>query len=340
MQQRVSDPNADLRGTVLPRIPVLDVGSAFPLETLQSEKERAHALLDTATHFVPRAALETLDAVSRCWLERWENDHLAEIDAIAAELGRPGAYFLSVNYEWGCTCSVRECPEERTARLIRVLDWRTPGLGRNILAARVPGKAGPFTTLTWPGYTGVLQGLAPGRFAAALNQAPMRKAVGLYPLDWAAGRVNVWRQPHTTPAHLLRSVFEECRSFAGARRRLIDTPVAAPCIFSLTGLAPDQMCIIERTERSAHVHDGQGIAANHWQAPGWDGRARGRDSLGRAALMRKHTARLDGVFPYMLPPIRNDRTRLVMEADATLGTLVAQGWEAEGPATEVLKLTA
>src|SRR5262245_38257431 len=160
---------------VLPRselapIPVLDTGPDFPVETLAAHEARAHALLDLATAAVPSAALRQLDKVSRRWLEKWENAHLAEIDAIAKRLARPGAYFFSVNYEWGCTCRVGPAPDHKSARLIRVLDWKTPGLGRHALAARVHGASGRYVTLTWPGYTGVLTAMAPGRFAAALNQ--------------------------------------------------------------------------------------------------------------------------------------------------------------------------
>lgn len=81
-----------------------------------------------------------------------------------------------------------------TARLVRVLDWRTNGLGRYIIAAKVEGPAGPFTSMTWPGYSGVLQAMAPGRFSAALNQAPMPKSGGgLYPIDWMANKIKVWK---------------------------------------------------------------------------------------------------------------------------------------------------
>jgi hypothetical protein len=151
-------------------IPIHAVGPAYPLETLEREVARAHALIDGATRNVPLAALRSLDAISRRWLEKQDSAHLAEIDAIAARLRRPGAYFLSVNYEWGCTCRVAPAPDHSSARLVRVLDWRTPGLGRHVVAARVAAAAGPFLTLTWPGYTGVLQATAPGRFSAALNR--------------------------------------------------------------------------------------------------------------------------------------------------------------------------
>jgi len=328
------------RPHALAEIPTLDVGPDFPIETLRIEEARAHKLLDAATRWVPRFALRRLDAVSRRWLAKWNNAHLDEIDRIARALGRPGAYFLSVNYEWGCTVGVRGCPERKTARLIRVLDWRTAGLGKYIVAARVAGRSGPFVTLTWPGYTGVLQAMAPGRFAAALNQAPRRKPIGFYPLHWATNRVRVWNQPHTTPAHLLRSVFEEASSYADAKQRLIEAPISTPCILSLTGLAAAETCVIERTETSARVHEGEATAANHWQAEGWDGRHRGVDSPGRAAMMREIEAELTPSFPWLRWPILNDHTRLVMVADAAEERLVAQGYESYGPATEVLNLKA
>lgn len=325
----------------LPAIPVMETGAGFPLATLLAHEQRAHALLDIATHGVPARVLRTLDRVSRQWLVRHANAHLEEIDAIAHRLGRPGAYFLSVNYEWGCTCRVAPAPDGRSARLIRVLDWRTPGLGRNIMAARVEGACGRFTTLTWPGYTGVLQGIAPQRFAAALNQAPMRMAGGgLMPLDWALNKGRVWRMPHRTPAHLLRDVFEQAADFPTARRMLIDTPIASPAIFSVAGVGPGQTCVIERTELAAHEHDGPGIAANNWQAPGWRGRARGNDSAGRACRMATVSSAFDPALDWLSSPILNPRTRLVMIADASSGRFIARGYEADGPATSLIDMVA
>lgn len=324
----------------LASIPVIDSGTDYPLSTLRAFEDRAHDLMDLATKGVPAAALRQLDKVSLRWLERWENDHLSEITAVAERLARPGAYFFSVNYEWGCTCRVSPAPDHRSARLIRVLDWRTRGLGRNVIAARVSAPAGTFVTLTWPGYTGVLSGMAPGRFSAALNQAPMRKSAGFYYLDWAANRRRVWHMPHPTPAHLLRSVFQEAGSYAQARRRLVSEPISTPAIFSLAGLRPGETTVIERMETDARVHDGQNVAANHWQAPGWHGHARGRDSAGRARRMHAIEPELDPEFPWLEEPILNRRTRLVMVSDASLGRLVAQGYEDMAPATRPLDLIA
>ena len=319
-------------------IPVLETGPNYPLETLTAHLDRAHHLLDLATQRVPASILKQLDKVSRAWLVRWENAHLTEIDAVAKKLDRPGAYFFSVNYEWGCSCRVAPSPDGETARLARVLDWRTPGLGRNILAANVSSKVGTFTTLTWPGYTGVLSAMAPGRFSAALNQAPMRSKSGYYILDWAANRRRVWNMPHPTPSHLLRQVFETAPDFSVAKQQLTEAQISTPAIFLLAGCKADETVIIERTETEAHVMLGAGVATNHWQALGWRGRPRGHDSAGRAARMHQVAIDFDLDFHWAKPPILNDRTRLIMMADAARGTLIAQGFEDAKAATSILKL--
>lgn len=219
-----------------------------------------------------------------------------------------------------------------------MLDWRPPGLGRHLLAARVAGPRGRFVTLTWPGYTGVLTAMAPGRFSAAINQAPMRKAVGFYALDWAVSRRRVWTMPHPTPAHLLRSVFEHAADFAEAKARLTREPISTPAIFSLAGIRASETVVIERTETEARVHSGAHVAANHWEAAGWRGRARGQKSAERACLMHSMMPDLVPDFSWLAPPILNGRTRLAMVADAAAGRLVAQGFEAMQPATQALDL--
>ncbi len=330
-------PNAEF-----PPIPVVETGAAFPLQTLALQEPRARALMDCATAGVSPRLLRVLDAVSRRWLVKQGSIHLGEIDAIAAQLARPGVYFLSVNYEWGCTCRVGPSPDGRGARLVRVLDWVTGGLGRYVIAARVAGPAGPFVALTWPGYTGVLQAMAPGRFSAALNQAPMRAPFGIFHLDWAVGRGRVWRTVHPAPAHLLREVFETAGTFTAAKRMLMERPISTPAIFSIAGLGPNETAVIERTEADARVHEGGNTAANHWQTPGWKGLSRGNDSPGRACQMHRVPMELDGHFAWLTPPILNWNTRLAMVADAREGRLAARGYEPAGrtaaPATAPLVL--
>lgn len=323
---------------VRPEIPVFEVGADWPLDLLERAFARAIRLLDEGSGHVPAQALKLGDTISRRWLERGCAVHLAEIDKIAARLGRPGAHFFNVSYEWGCTSSAGPSPDGRTALLRRVLDWPNKGLGRTVVAAHVTGgAAGDWLTLTWPGYTGVLQAVAPGRFAATLNQAPMERSVGAYPLDWLANRVKVWNQPRLTAAHLLRQVFERARDFAEAKEVLTQTPIALPTIYILSGLAPDEACVIERQPDRAHVIDSPACAANTWQAHGWSGRPRGRDNAGRLSLIRAQAHSLDPAFAWLRPPVLNDRTRLVFVADARNGAFAAQGYEADGPATAVLQ---
>jgi len=337
----------------LPSIPVVETDADFPLATLRQRASDAQALMDLATRGVPRTALRGLDAISRRWLARQSGSHLDEVDAVARLLGRPGAYFLSVNYEWGCTCRVMPSAGNAAGtRLVRVLDWRTRGLGRFCLAARVQGRGiKSFTTLTWPGYTGVLQAMAPGRFAAALNQAPMRQKTSLYPLDWAMNRATVWRRRAPTPAALLREVFETADDFEEALAMLWDTPIASPAIFIIGGVRSEQMAIIERQEDAARVHGGEGVAANHWMTADWTGLARGEDSHGRSKFLAAteigaappgspagqgtgHQA----AFEWLKPPVLNDRTRLALIAEPATGRLTVQGFENGAPATNVLEL--
>jgi hypothetical protein len=332
-------PAAGARARPAAPIPVLDAGLALGPDTLRQRLPTAHALLDSASGRVPRMALRLADGISRAWLRRSAHPYLDEIDAVAAMIGRPGAYFFNVHYEWGCTTGVSAGPGG-TARLVRVLDWRTTGLGRHVVAARVEGMVGSWVTLTWPGFTGVLQAMAPGRFSAALNQAPMCDPTGLMPADWAANRFRLWRCPHLTPAHLLRRAFEEAPDYETARRMLMETPLCVPTIYTLAGLRAGDGCIIERRERDARILPGTATAANDWQAEGWGGRPRGQNSAERAAALARAcpVAGLD--FSWLKPPLLHPCTRLAMVADAAEGRLVAQGHEPEGPATAVLRLAA
>ena len=330
-----SDANAT-QDSALPAIPVLDVGEDYALATIELARERVDALLDAATAYIPTVVLRLADRVSRRWLVHSGNPHLAEIDRIAERLGRPGAHYFNISYEWGCTSGVGTCPERGTPRLVRVLDWPTAGLGRNVVAARVAGQAGRWTTLTWPGYSGVLQAMAPGRFSAALNQAPMAQPVGLLAVDWALNRRRVWNHPHLTPAHLLRRVFETAGGYAEAKRLLSETPVSSPVIYSLAGTSEGEACIVERLESEAHVIEGPAAAVNAWQNPDWSGRPRARQNTERCRMMQGLVGDVLTGFAWLQPPIRNRLTRLAVIANPAAGEIRARGYEKDGPATQVL----
>lgn len=322
----------------LPAIPVHDVGPDLAVSTLSADTDRAHALLDLAAGPVPELLLKVADRISRGWLARSGNPYLPEIDAMSRALGRAGGHFFNVHYEWGCTTGVKPGAGGQNPRLVRVLDWRTPGLGRHVMAARVAGPAGPWVTLTWPGFAGVLQAVAPGRFAAALNQAPMADPVGLMPADWAVNRARVWRNGSLPPAHLLRRAFETAKDYAEALAILSETPVAAPAIFTLAGIAPGEGAVIERRERESRVLAGHRCTANAWQSEDWSGRARGKQNAERVAMLRGLAGKVEDDFGWLAAPVLNDTTRLVMVADAKAGWLVARGYEAGLPATRDLRL--
>lgn len=330
-----------VRDSQLVHIPVIDTGPSFPRETLDGALDRAHALLDGATRGVPAPVLKMLDRASRRWLVRQHNPFLAEIDEVARLIGRPGCHFLSVNYEWGCSVSVGPSPDGRSARLVRTLDWFTPGLGRYAMAARVASDGGAFVTLTWPGFVGVLQAMAQGRFSASINQAPMRRAGGgVFVADWMASKARVWRNPHLPPMLLLRQIMERARDYAEARRMMIETPIAAPVTFALAGIAPRETCIIERSEERAFVIDGPACVTNHWRGLDHGAHARGIDSAGRLeAMSRVGPVDLAPTFDWLREPVLNALTRLAMVADASAGRLVVQGFEDGGPATHPLDLT-
>lgn len=322
----------------LPEIAVLEAGLHWPLETLETATRQVHALLDEATAHYPAAILRVGDAVSRRWLARTKNPHLSEMDRIAAHIQRPGTYYFNISYEWGCSTAAGPSPDGQSARLLRILDWPTNGLGRNIVAVRVSGSAGSWINLTWPGYTGVLQAMAPGRFAAAINQAPMDMPVGIMPVDWAVNRSKVWRSSDPTPAHLLRHVFEQADCYDEAFKLLVNTPIAAAAIFTLSGLGPDDACVIERKPNDVHVVEGPASAANEWQMPRWRGRNRGDENDLRREIVACYNLALCSNFDWLQPPVRNPTTRLALIADAESGHIVVQGFEYDGPATRVLSL--
>src|SRR6202050_1248430 len=160
--------------STLPGIPVIDVREGGPLRHAQLRPAQARALRDSCLQFFPHAALPLIPALDRLAhraLQRSRSPYLAEIAAIADVLDFCGVWMLNASYQWGCTA--RACQQNGVPWLIRTLDWPFKGLGRHAEIARMRGAGGDFFSVTWPGYIGVLTAMAPRRFAASLNQAPM-----------------------------------------------------------------------------------------------------------------------------------------------------------------------
>ncbi len=236
-----------------PAISVIDVRDGGPLRHAREKAAEARALRDACLAFFPRAmlpALPLLDRAARRWLTRSRSPYVNEVEQVADTLGFPGVWLLNASYQWACTALARE--EGGAPWLVRTLDWPFHGLGRHAEVARMRGDGGEFFSVTWPGYVGALTAMAPFRFAASINQAPMRRRTAhrwLRPYDFALNGIATWAcHGHMPPDQLLRHVFERCGSYRDARRMLETVPVARPVIFTLVGCAAGERCVIERTE--------------------------------------------------------------------------------------------
>ncbi|MHA3913655.1 hypothetical protein [Halovulum sp. GXIMD14793] len=104
-------------------------------------------------------------------------DHLAELSGLARQLDVPldavivgNAYYDLVKTALACSAFALATPTGPIHA--RNLDWWTENslLSTATLATRFTGApAGEFTSIGWPGFAGVLSGVAPGRFAITLN---------------------------------------------------------------------------------------------------------------------------------------------------------------------------
>jgi hypothetical protein len=356
----MSAPKAMLRS-----IPVVDLRESGVVRHAIDGQARARALRDDCLRWLPapaRLLLPALDAATRRWLRRSSSPYIAEIEAIAKALGFSGIWFLNGSYQWGCTTLARD--EGGVPWLARTLDWPFPGLGRHLEVTRMRGAAGEFLNVTWPGYVGSLTALAPGRFAATMNQAPLWRRTRkpfLRPYDLAANALRTWRVHHTPPDHLLREVLETCADFAEARQRLETTPVARPAIFTLAGCRRGERCVIERREQEFVSHGEATAAANDWlrSMPGWEARiptefllTREYDEAAARSRARRETLAAwpgsfaQSHFEWVAPPVLNTMTRQAVEMCPANGKLRVVGYEPEQgrelprPATQIRELGA
>jgi len=329
----------------LPEIPLIDVCRGGTLAVFEAFPDRVARLVEVARRRYGKTALRVGDRISRRWLHRSNNPYFAELEAIAPRMGTAGLYMLNLSYEWACTTAVCSDPRGSGTRLLRTLDWRLSGLGACTVVSRHEAPAGPWLNVTWPGFVGALTVLAPGRFAAAINQPPMRMSrFGPVPApfvyDWIAARYGVLRQKALPPAHLLRRAAEEARNYEEARIMLTREPICAPTFYTLAGARPDEGCLIERLHTRAFVHEAPVAAANHWLADSAPaGRPRTATSRERHAMLTAAMAQAVEL-EWVQAPILNKDTRLAAVANAATGQLVAQGFEDGAPATRQTFFTA
>jgi hypothetical protein len=302
------------RGRMQPlaEVPVVDVRSGGPLAHAAMRLDAIEDLRLACLSSLRRLAhpmIPLADAVSRRWLERTASPYIAEVAAIADLAKAPGVFLVNSSYEWACTAA--SCRRSELPLLVRTLDWPFAGLGRHVTVARQVGSAGEFWNVTWPGAVGVLTAVAPGRFAATINQAPLRRRTRAHFLRWLDHSFNAvhtyGRVRHAPPAHVLRQVFETAADYASAQRMLMGTPVARPA-----------------------------LVANDWQQsrPGWEPRFCGLpvevDSLRRRDTLAAQVVALAEPFGWLRPPVHNWATRVAVETSAAAATLRVVGFEPVG----------
>jgi hypothetical protein len=172
----------------------------------------------------------------------WEQHapRIADLYGKAVSSGNAAGRWLGTLRESPHACTAGAAYFEKLGMtLVRSMDWDLPGLGRHTVIFHCRNApAGDYYNVAWPGYCGVLSGMAPGRFAATINQAfPFT----MPSLQWP-------------PSHLLRWCFENCDSYADALATLEGTPVCFPAFVMLVGSRPGEAAVVELTPRRNVVH--------------------------------------------------------------------------------------
>lgn len=322
----------------LPAVPFFDARDGGPAAHARARAGQTQAVRDACLGWVPAGgALARLgDPIVRRWMKRSASPYAADIAAIQVELGRSGAWTLHGAYLFGCTALADEGMSG--PRLRRTLDWPFPGLGRLAEVVRQRGQAGDFLNVTWPGFVGVLTAVAPGRFAAAINQAPMPRRTSSDAMRWTDYARNALRPLRSAstwpPEHLLRHVFETCAGFVDARTVLERSPLARAALFTLVGVRQGECVVIEREETAARTRAAGGAIANAWQdaREGWEPRVCGvgrpiENNARRIAALSAWSGREAPAFEWVAPPVLNSFTRLSVDMAPANGTLRVMGWE-------------
>jgi len=336
----------------LPAVPLIDLGCEPVISHVVRRQEQALAVREACLGWLPLGGLlaRLADPIVRNWMRRSATPYAADIDAVARLLKRPGVWLLHGAYLFGCTALADETVAG--PRLRRTLDWPFPGLGRLVEVVRRQGPAGEFLNVTWPGFIGVLTAMAPGRFAASINQAPMRcrsTHAWLLWLDYALNAIAaICGSGRIPPEHLLRRVFETCRDFHEAQHLLESVPIARPALFVLVGCRPGEHVVIERECTASRTRSTKTIAANAWQHPSdsWRPRVCGdgtpeENNRRRIAALAEWRGRDVEGLGWASAPVVNAFTRLAVEACPSTGSLQVAGWEddARGGAAPVTAAT-
>ncbi len=110
----------------------------------------------------------------------------------------------------------------------------------------------PFHSLTFPGYSGVLTGYAPGRFAVSLNAVINDAAISF----------------GAAPSMLTRQALETCSTFKDAIKLLCRTPLVCGALFTVIDAdscsGKNAGCVIERSPKGYAIRHAVPVGPNDW----------------------------------------------------------------------------
>lgn len=203
-----------------------------------AQLDHARRLIDVYRNDLGKSA-DRAAAVSRSVRSVLPVEYWDEVQSVAGRVSVPAdlmllcnAYYDMVSVLFGCTAFAVDTPSGPLHA--RNLDWWTENrlLNETSMACRFTGApAGEFISIGWPGYLGVLSGMAPGRFAITLNAVLSEEAA----------------QVALPVAFQIRKTFEEAETFSDAVDRLSQAMIPCNCLLLVSGVEPGEMLVIERT---------------------------------------------------------------------------------------------
>jgi hypothetical protein len=348
VSQPRSDPDA---AAGWPNIDLLTIDS--PCDWPRIRRDKLEQTLDLAIGHVPAPLLALGDRLALAWLKANDNPWRATIEAIGREIGRPGVALMNLCYEWGCTTATGR--STAGPALVRTVDWPLVGIGRYVTVTVERTQHGPVAFVTWPGFVGAASAFAPGRFALAVNQAPLPRISGSPGLDWFLAVTGRFLSGGLPLVHLVREAalhacnFEEAVDLIVSCRRVVAAGIVVAC-----GTRRGETAVIERFLRRSTIHrdgDDDLCAANDWLSSGircWP-RAPGRTQEDRAADCRRRVDALRRSFPgrpedfsWVTPPVLNDNTRAALFCCPADGRLAVRGFDRHadgtlGPVTALIQ---
>ncbi len=177
-----------------------------------------------------------------------------EYDVICGNLEYELA-MCGVTNPFACTAAALYVPKLSMVH-IRNLDWPGESIGKYTIKVVYQSHFGSFTAITWPGYVGILSGVAKNRFSATVSLLPW-PGFGWLP------KPNISGLP---ASFLLRHIFEHCAFFEDALKEIKNTPVVAPVIITLVGPEKGQAVAIERGTKDYKIREYQEpalVVTNH-----------------------------------------------------------------------------